>query len=146
NGDRLPAVIEEIAAERAASSQPLLAGTVVISTCNRLEVYLDTERFHDAVDVVTEAVSRTSGLDREVVSLCLEAAMDTPVPHHLDAPRPVPARLPLRQARGHPGAGGGGRTLGCRRGAGPRRGRVGRFRRPHRADRRHRCLCPTGRG
>jgi len=43
NGDRLPAVIEEIAAERAASSQPLLAGTVVISTCNRLEVYLDTE-------------------------------------------------------------------------------------------------------
>lgn len=83
NGDRLPAVIEEIAAERAASSQPLLAGTVVISTCNRLEVYLDTERFHDAVDVVTEAVSRTSGLDREVVSLCLEAAMDTPVPQHL---------------------------------------------------------------
>src|SRR5690625_7457820 len=72
NGDCLPSVIEEIAAERAASSQPLLAGTVVISTCNRLEVYLDTERFHDAVDVVTEAVSRTSGLDREVVSLCLE--------------------------------------------------------------------------
>src|SRR5699024_9810239 len=83
NGDRLPAVIEEIAADRASSSLPLLAGTVVISTCDRLEVYLDTERFHDAVDVVTEAVSRTSGLDREVVSLCLEAAMDTPVPQHL---------------------------------------------------------------
>ena len=83
NADRLPAVIEEIAAERAASSQPLLAGTVVISTCNRLEVYLDTGRFHDGVDIVIDAVSRTSGLDREVVSLCLEAAMDAPVPQHL---------------------------------------------------------------
>src|SRR5690625_6384322 len=46
-------------------------------------LFRSTERFHDAVDVVTEAVSRTSGLDREVVSLCLEAAMDTPVPQHL---------------------------------------------------------------
>src|SRR5690625_6778583 len=69
NGDRLPAVIEEIAAERAASSQPLLAGTVVISTCNRLEVYLDTERFHDAVDVVTEADRKSTRLNSSHVAI-----------------------------------------------------------------------------
>ena len=83
NADRLPAVIEEIAAERAAHPTSLLAGNVVISTCNRLEVYLDTERFHDGVDIVIDAVARTSGLDREVVALCFEAAMDAPVPQHL---------------------------------------------------------------
>lgn len=82
--ERLPAVIEELQSERvAAGAAPVIAGEVVISTCNRLEVYLDTDRFHESVDLVVEAVSRTSGLDREVVALCFDAAMDTPVPEHL---------------------------------------------------------------
>ncbi|MGP9538459.1 glutamyl-tRNA reductase [Brachybacterium sp. AOP43-C2-M15] len=83
--DALPAVIEELQAERsaAAGAVPVVAGEVVVSTCNRLEVYLDTDRFHEGVDLVVDAVARTSGLDREVVSLCFDAAMDAPVPQHL---------------------------------------------------------------
>src|SRR5699024_8192607 len=82
--DALPTVIDELQTERAAAGEdPVIAGEVVISTCNRLEVYLDTDRFHEGVDLVIDAVSRTSGLDREVVSLCFDAAMDAPVPQHL---------------------------------------------------------------
>ncbi|AXK46089.1 glutamyl-tRNA reductase [Brachybacterium saurashtrense] len=80
--DSLPAAIAELQAERAGTA-PVVAGEVVVSTCNRLEVYLDTDRFHEGVDLVVDAVARTSGLDREVVSLCFDAAMDAPVPQHL---------------------------------------------------------------
>src|SRR5699024_11402165 len=79
--DALPTVIDELQAERAAAGEdPVVAGDVVVSTCNRLEVYLDADRFHEGVDLVVDAVARTSGLDREVISLCFEAAMDDPVP------------------------------------------------------------------
>ncbi|MGO2721910.1 MAG: glutamyl-tRNA reductase, partial [Brachybacterium tyrofermentans] len=81
----LPAVIEALQTERtgASGAAPIIAGHVVVSTCNRLEVYLDTDRFHEGVDLVIDAVARTSGLERDVVSLCFDAAMDTPVPQHL---------------------------------------------------------------
>lgn len=78
----LPAVIGEVLAERA-DAEPALDGWVVVSTCNRLEVYVDARRFHDGVDVIVEAVSRTSGMTRDLVALCFETAMDAPVTHHL---------------------------------------------------------------
>ena len=83
--ESLPEALEELQAERAETvgAPPVVSGAVVLSTCNRLEVYLDTERFHEGVELVIDAVSRTSGLDREVVSLCFDAAMDAPVPQHL---------------------------------------------------------------
>jgi len=83
--EALPSVLQELQEERGAAvgAPPIVSGEVVLSTCNRLEVYLDTERFHEGVELVVDAISRTSGLDREVVSLCLDAAMDAPVPKHL---------------------------------------------------------------
>lgn len=83
--DTLGEVLDTLQAERTAATgaAPVIAGQVVVSTCNRLEIYLDTDRFHESVDLVLDAVSRTSGLDREVVPLCFEAAMDGPVPTHL---------------------------------------------------------------
>ena len=83
--ESLPEALEELQAERAETvgAPPVVSGAVVLSTCNRLEVYLDTERFHEGVELVIDAVTRTSGLDREVVSLCFDAAMDAPVPQHL---------------------------------------------------------------
>jgi glutamyl-tRNA reductase len=99
NAEHLPRVIEELNSEDAAdlgAEAPALAaarqdgraegplsGWVVVATCNRLEVYLDTERFHDSIELVARAVEETSGLDAEHVSLCLEAAMGAPVAEHL---------------------------------------------------------------
>lgn len=81
----LPQAIDELQTARAREigAAPVVAGQVVVSTCNRLEVYLDTDRFHEGVDLVIDAVARTSGLERDVVSLCFDAAMDVPVPQHL---------------------------------------------------------------
>ena len=83
--ESLPDVLEQLQAERRAAvgAPPVVSGVVVLSTCNRLEVYLDTERFHEGVELVVEAIARTSGLDREMVALCFDAAMDAPVPQHL---------------------------------------------------------------
>ena len=80
--DTLLSALGEVQAERA-EEQAVLDGWVVVSTCNRLEVYLDTQRFHDGLELVIDAVTRTSGLDRDLVSLCFDAAMDAPVTRHL---------------------------------------------------------------
>lgn len=82
--DELPAVIGELNSRTAVHDQPPLAGWVVVSTCNRLEIYLDAHRFHDGVELVIDAVARTSGRERDLVSLCFDAAMDAPVARHLD--------------------------------------------------------------
>ena len=41
---------------------------VVLSTCNRVEVYADTEGFHAGVDAVTDLLSRRSGVPLEELS------------------------------------------------------------------------------
>lgn len=80
----LSATIAEVQdASLGPDADPVLDGWVVVSTCNRLEVYLDARRFHDGIDLVVEAITRTSGLSTDLVSLCLETAMGAPVTHHL---------------------------------------------------------------
>lgn len=88
--EHLPHVIEQLnaaqpaaAAEPDPPAEPPLAGWVVVSTCNRLEVYLDAHRFHDGVDVVARAIAATSGLRLEQIALCMEAAMGAAVAEHL---------------------------------------------------------------
>ena len=39
-----------------------VAGTFVISTCNRVEIYADVDRFHGSVAAVCELLSRYSGI------------------------------------------------------------------------------------
>jgi glutamyl-tRNA reductase len=41
---------------------------VVVSTCNRIEVYADTDGFHAGVDAVTDLLSRRSGVPLEELS------------------------------------------------------------------------------
>ncbi len=40
----------------------------VISTCNRVEVYVEAERFHGAVEDVTRLIGEHAGLDREALA------------------------------------------------------------------------------
>ena len=41
---------------------------VVVSTCNRVEVYADTEGFHSGVDAITDLLARRSGVPLEELS------------------------------------------------------------------------------
>jgi glutamyl-tRNA reductase len=43
---------------------PFVSESVVISTCNRVEIYVEAERFHGAVEEVSRLLAELSGLDR----------------------------------------------------------------------------------
>lgn len=44
---------------------PFVTESVVISTCNRVEIYVEAERFHGAVEEVSRMLAEQSGLDRD---------------------------------------------------------------------------------
>ncbi len=60
-----------------------LAGVVVVATCNRLEIYLDVVRFHDAIDQVIAALSRSSGVPEAAASSLLKVRVGAPAAAHL---------------------------------------------------------------
>lgn len=60
-GDRIPKALAEI------SSSDVVTEAVVLSTCNRTEVYLHAERFHDGFRDVRQALGLLSGLDPSVL-------------------------------------------------------------------------------
>lgn len=49
----------------AVSDDENVAEALVLSTCNRLEIYADVDRFHPAVDALTTLVAKHTGIDRE---------------------------------------------------------------------------------
>ena len=44
---------------------PFVTESVVVSTCNRVEIYVEAERFHGAVEEVSRLLAEHSGLDRD---------------------------------------------------------------------------------
>jgi glutamyl-tRNA reductase len=44
---------------------PFVTESVVISTCNRVEIYVEAERFHGAVEEVSRLLAEHAGLDRD---------------------------------------------------------------------------------
>lgn len=44
---------------------PFVTESVVVSTCNRVEIYVEAERFHGAVEEVSRVLAEHSGLDRD---------------------------------------------------------------------------------
>ncbi len=44
-------------------SSAYVAGTFVVSTCNRVEVYADVEKFHGGVSAISELLARHAGID-----------------------------------------------------------------------------------
>ena len=65
------------------ASKASLSGGVVIGTCNRFEVYLDTENYHQAIDETVRVVSTVSGLDADYVSKVLRVSYGSSVAQHL---------------------------------------------------------------
>ena len=66
-----------------AASADNLSEAVVLSTCNRIEVYAYAERFHGGYADVREMLARHSGLPPEVVADELYAYHDTDAARHL---------------------------------------------------------------
>ena len=62
-----------------------LAGGVVLSTCNRFEVYLETKQFYDAIEHTINAVSYATGLPTDYVSKVLHVSHGSAVAQHLFA-------------------------------------------------------------
>lgn len=75
NAEALPAALQ--------ASSDRISGAVVVSTCNRLELYLDAPRFHDGVEAAIAAIAATSGLPADEVTAHVEAGLGREAAEHL---------------------------------------------------------------
>lgn len=69
--------------ERAVAADPDVEEVMVLATCNRVEVYLDTSRFHSGIDAVASALARGTGVDLDVLSEHMYAHYDGAAVEHL---------------------------------------------------------------
>lgn len=67
------------------SSEHGIKGGVLISTCNRFEVYVDSEKFHGAVDHVFAVIGEVSGLNGVEINQVLQVFSGMEVVQHLFA-------------------------------------------------------------
>ncbi|MHB1067577.1 MAG: glutamyl-tRNA reductase [Candidatus Nanopelagicales bacterium] len=70
-------------ASRLVAASDDVSGAVVLSTCNRFEVYLDLERFHEAVDTTTSAIAELAGVERDFVVEAMRVVVGNAVAQHL---------------------------------------------------------------
>jgi glutamyl-tRNA reductase len=78
-GDRLDTFLSEVARGQHVSE------TVVVSTCNRVEVYADVDRFHGGVGVVSELLASHSGLPLDALTPHLYVHYEDRAVQHLFA-------------------------------------------------------------
>ena len=84
--DRLAAGSENLRSELAdliAGGNTGVDGAVVVATCNRIEVYLDAARFHEAIELVSEMIAGVAAMDVADVSAALKVRVGAPVAAHL---------------------------------------------------------------
>ncbi len=72
----------ELSALVAEADSPVV-GAVLLATCNRLEIYLDATRFHDAIDAVIDGVAKATGGTADEVGALLKVRVGAPVVAHL---------------------------------------------------------------
>jgi glutamyl-tRNA reductase len=65
------------------AADDVVAETMVVSTCNRLEVYADVDRFHPAVESVTSLIAKRTGFDRDRLVDHLRVRYDEAAVMHL---------------------------------------------------------------
>lgn len=68
-----------------ATAREAIDGVVVLATCNRVEIYLDAARFHDAVSVATSTLAALCGMDKAEVGELLQLRVGEDVAAHLFA-------------------------------------------------------------
>ncbi|MGA4670585.1 glutamyl-tRNA reductase [Propionibacteriaceae bacterium Y1923] len=76
-------VPDRLAAHNQAHPNVPLVGWVVLSTCNRVELYIEAQRFHDGLDVAVAALADVTGWDRPTLITSFEVRTGTPVAEHL---------------------------------------------------------------
>lgn len=64
-------------------ADPAVSGAVLLSTCNRLEIYLDTALFHDAISAVNSHLAQACGLSTQEVGEQLRLRVGDEVAEHL---------------------------------------------------------------
>jgi glutamyl-tRNA reductase len=75
--DAVPKLLSDL------DGSPQIAESLVLSTCNRVEVYVEAARFHAAVDAVTESLSRATGVDHDELVAHLYVHFEDRAVHHL---------------------------------------------------------------
>ena len=60
-----------------------ISGGVVVATCNRFELYLEAERFHEAVDQTIALIAEVAGLELEYCSQVLRVSYESTAVQHL---------------------------------------------------------------
>jgi len=81
--------LDQIAASGPGLAQSLkssghgIDGAIVLSTCNRFEIYLDLQHFHDAVEATTATVAELAGLEKNFVADSMHVIVGTSVAQHL---------------------------------------------------------------
>ncbi len=84
--DRLaihPTLLHRAVGELTLRPEVPIDGAVVVSTCNRLEIYVDAARFHDAIDGVAGQLAAVTGLSADEVSGMLKVRVGAPAVAHL---------------------------------------------------------------
>ncbi|MET3803885.1 glutamyl-tRNA reductase [Nakamurella sp. UYEF19] len=78
-----PELLAQSLRQLGAEPDGAISGTVLLATCNRLEIYVDADRFHDAIDAVTDRVAQVAGISPADVAGLLKVRVGAPVAAHL---------------------------------------------------------------
>jgi len=86
-------VLERLALDGAAATKlacrlsdtPHVTEAAIVATCNRVEVYVDVDRFHGSVDDITSVLAELAGLDRDEAVKHLYVHYDDAAVAHLFA-------------------------------------------------------------
>jgi glutamyl-tRNA reductase len=84
--DRLSAGADLLTAEISAlvaDPDSPVTGAVRVATCNRLELYVEADRFHDAVDSLLDAIAKATGATSDQVGGQVKVRVGAPVAAHL---------------------------------------------------------------
>jgi len=84
--DRLSAGAELLTAELSAlvaDPDSPVTGAVRVATCNRLELYVEADRFHDAIDSLLDAMAKATGATADQVGAQVKVRVGAPVAAHL---------------------------------------------------------------